>query len=389
MRVVVETQWLVVSPTTTSVSTPARQSVTPALKLRQCRALIAVADHGGPTRAAAALGVAQSTVSEALLALERVVGGPLLAHGGARGARTRLTPAGAALLPHARALLGAADAALAAARAAAGDAPLRAALGASESVSTYVLPPLLAALRHVRESSRLASHRGGRLGLPGLQRRAEELDVPPPPERVQRLPVGRAAAQRLGQPAEEGGGVEPGQELDEEPPRPLADVDEGVGGPRRDAHHVPRLGGEPPALNLEAVAAIQYVEDLGLPVRVEWRAAAGGVRGLEARQRAPGRLGRDAHEEFEPELWDRDGRLVAPCRMQDSRCRHRRAAIRQEAGSDGIAGKTGRHGRLRAPGELSGGRPRTGQPGTGRRIHPVPYGNRRPAPISLTPAPRA
>lgn len=124
-----------------------RQSVTPALELRQCRALVAVADHGGPTRAAAALGVAQSTVSEALLALERVVGGPLLARGGARGAHTRLTPAGAALLPHARALLGAADAALAVAREAAGAAPLRAALGAAESVSTYVLPPLLASLR--------------------------------------------------------------------------------------------------------------------------------------------------------------------------------------------------------------------------------------------------
>ena len=121
--------------------------MTPTLDLRQCRALVAVADHGGPTRAAAALGVSQSTVSEALLALERVVGGPLLARGGARGARTRWTPAGEALLPHARALLGAADAALAAAREAAGAAPLRAALGASESVSSYVLPPLLAALR--------------------------------------------------------------------------------------------------------------------------------------------------------------------------------------------------------------------------------------------------
>lgn len=145
---------------------PGPGPVTPALELRHCRALVAVADHGGPTRAAAALGVSQSTVSEALLALERAVGTPLLARGG-RTTRVRagtpspgtpgrdgtgaaqpgLTPAGVALLPHARTLLAAADAALTAARTAAGDAPLHVALGTAESVSTYVLPPVLAGLR--------------------------------------------------------------------------------------------------------------------------------------------------------------------------------------------------------------------------------------------------
>lgn len=110
------------------------------LELRHCRALVALADHGGITRAARALGVAQSTVSEALLALERAVGARVTARG---PGPARLSPTGQALLPHARALLAGAEAALAAVAA----TRARLSIGAVESVSSYVLPEALAALR--------------------------------------------------------------------------------------------------------------------------------------------------------------------------------------------------------------------------------------------------
>lgn len=112
------------------------------LDLRHCRALVALADHGGITRAARALGVAQSTVSEALLALERVVGARVVLRG---PGPARLSPAGQVLLPHARALLAGAEAALAAVAATRARAGLS--IGAVESVSSYVLPGVLAALR--------------------------------------------------------------------------------------------------------------------------------------------------------------------------------------------------------------------------------------------------
>lgn len=112
------------------------------LELRHCRALVALADHGGITRAARALGVAQSTVSEALLALERAVGARVTVRG---PGPAHLSPAGRALLPHARALLAGAEAALAAVAATRARAGLS--VGAVESVSSYVLPDALAALR--------------------------------------------------------------------------------------------------------------------------------------------------------------------------------------------------------------------------------------------------
>ena len=112
------------------------------LELRHCRALVALAEHGGISRAARSLGLAQSTLSEALLALERAVGAPVTLRA---AGPARLSPAGEALLPHARALLAGAEAALAAVADAARSAPVR--LGAVESVASYVLPDALAALR--------------------------------------------------------------------------------------------------------------------------------------------------------------------------------------------------------------------------------------------------
>lgn len=112
------------------------------LEVRHCRALVAVHDGGGVGAAARALGVAQSTVSETLLSLERLLGAPVTLRRAGREAM--LTPAAAALLPHARSLIAASEAALAAG-ARHGRATVR--LGTVESVSSFLLPDPLGAFR--------------------------------------------------------------------------------------------------------------------------------------------------------------------------------------------------------------------------------------------------
>ncbi len=112
--------------------------------LRQLRAFVAVVDAGGHTRAAGALGLSQSTVSEAVAALERALGAALFVRG-RRG--PALTPAGERLLPGARRVLAAMDEAVR--EVAEGEAEARATvtIGASESIGAYVLPAVLAELR--------------------------------------------------------------------------------------------------------------------------------------------------------------------------------------------------------------------------------------------------
>lgn len=114
------------------------------MELRHLRVLAAVVDHGGYTRAARALGVAQSTVSECVAALERALGVPVFAR---RGRTAALTPAGEALLPHARRILAAADEALAEVARAERGVRATVTVGANESVGSYLLPGPLAALR--------------------------------------------------------------------------------------------------------------------------------------------------------------------------------------------------------------------------------------------------
>lgn len=82
--------------------------------LRALGCLVAVADHGSVTRAAAALHASQPAVSHQLAALEREAGTPLL-HREARG--VRLTPAGRAAVAEARRAIEAAASALRSARA--------------------------------------------------------------------------------------------------------------------------------------------------------------------------------------------------------------------------------------------------------------------------------
>jgi DNA-binding transcriptional LysR family regulator len=112
------------------------------LEVRHCRALLAVADTGGVAAAARALGVAQSTVSETLLSLERLIGASVTTRRPGRGAT--LTIAAETLVPHARALVSASEAALAAV---APQAQRAIRLGAVESISSYLLPGPLSAFR--------------------------------------------------------------------------------------------------------------------------------------------------------------------------------------------------------------------------------------------------
>ena len=69
------------------------------MDLRQLSYVVAVVDHGGFTRAAEALHVAQPSLSQAIKALETEVGFALFDR---VGRQVRLTAAGRALLPAAR-----------------------------------------------------------------------------------------------------------------------------------------------------------------------------------------------------------------------------------------------------------------------------------------------
>ncbi|HXC55062.1 MAG TPA: LysR family transcriptional regulator [Rhizomicrobium sp.] len=112
------------------------------LEVHHCRVLVAVADHGGVAAAARALGLAQSTVSETLLSLERVLGAPVTLR--RPGKEAALTAAAESLLPAARTLICASEAALAA-FVRNGRQTIR--LGTVESISSFLLPAPLGAFR--------------------------------------------------------------------------------------------------------------------------------------------------------------------------------------------------------------------------------------------------
>jgi DNA-binding transcriptional LysR family regulator len=116
------------------------------LELRQLRAFVALIDEGSVTAAASALKLAQSTVSESLAALERTLGTSVVRrHRGTH--ESVLTPAGQALLPNARDLLAGVEKTCIAVAEAAVKARGAVNIVANESVSTYVLPKVLAPLR--------------------------------------------------------------------------------------------------------------------------------------------------------------------------------------------------------------------------------------------------
>ena len=112
------------------------------LEIRHCRVLTALRASGGIAAAARDLGLAQSTVSETLLSLERVLGTPVIVR--RPGREAALTPAAEALLPHAQALISASEMALEV-FAAKSQGIIR--LGAVESISSFLLPAPLQAFK--------------------------------------------------------------------------------------------------------------------------------------------------------------------------------------------------------------------------------------------------
>ena len=114
------------------------------IELRQLRVFAAVADAGTHTRAARALGISQSTVSETLSALERALGVSLFRKA-AKG--MALTASGEVLLEYARRMSALTSELVGALADASSDVKATLVVSAVESVGAYVLPSRLAALR--------------------------------------------------------------------------------------------------------------------------------------------------------------------------------------------------------------------------------------------------
>ena len=114
------------------------------IELRQLRTLLAVVEAGTFTLAARRLSVSQSTVSEAMAALERIAGVPLL-----EKSRSGVAPtaAGKVVLEHARRMQALAHELEAALTAAASEARAVLVVAAVESIGAYLLPARLNALR--------------------------------------------------------------------------------------------------------------------------------------------------------------------------------------------------------------------------------------------------
>ena len=126
-----------------------------AINLHLLRMFFAVVEHGSFSQAALTLNVSQSAVSKGVKELEGQLGAPLLE----RRAGMRPTETGAVLLWHAQRLFGAERSAEEELRALRGLTRGELRLGASTTVATYMLPPLLGAFyaAHPRIKIRLTS----------------------------------------------------------------------------------------------------------------------------------------------------------------------------------------------------------------------------------------
>ncbi len=114
------------------------------IELRHLRVFVTLVEVGAHARAARALGISQSTVSETLSALERTLGTALFRRA-PKG--PLLTPAGEATLPYARRLLALANELVTELTKASADVSATLLVSTVESISAYVLPSRLAALR--------------------------------------------------------------------------------------------------------------------------------------------------------------------------------------------------------------------------------------------------
>lgn len=114
------------------------------IELRHLRVFVTLVEVGAHARVARALGISQSTVSETLSALERTVGTALFRRA-PKG--PLLTPVGEAMLPYARRMLGLANELATELTRVSADVSATLVVSTVESISAYVLPPRLAALR--------------------------------------------------------------------------------------------------------------------------------------------------------------------------------------------------------------------------------------------------
>jgi DNA-binding transcriptional LysR family regulator len=114
------------------------------LELRQLRVFVSVVESGAHARAARALGISPSTISETLSAMERTLGTAIFRKS-AKG--SILTPAGEALLPYAKQMLALASECVTELARVSTDVSGTLVVAAVESLSAYVLPQPLAALR--------------------------------------------------------------------------------------------------------------------------------------------------------------------------------------------------------------------------------------------------
>jgi DNA-binding transcriptional LysR family regulator len=114
------------------------------IELRHLRVFVTLVEVGAHARAARALGISQSTVSETMSALERTLGTALFRRG-PKG--PLLTPAGEATLPYARRMLALANELVTELTKASADVSATLVVSTVESISAYVLPARLAALR--------------------------------------------------------------------------------------------------------------------------------------------------------------------------------------------------------------------------------------------------
>lgn len=108
------------------------------------RSVVAVADCGGFHRAASALALSQSAVSQHVRRLEKTVGRPIVERD---GRNSRFTPEGEALVGEARRILAAHDEALR--RLSVGDARVSLVLGSTEHAAEELLPRVMHALQEL------------------------------------------------------------------------------------------------------------------------------------------------------------------------------------------------------------------------------------------------
>lgn len=128
------------------------------MQLQQLRYVVCVAEEGRFTRAAARLHVAQPSISSAVAALEQELGAPLFHR---ERNQVTLTGAGEAFLPWARQVLADCEAGAAAVRDLLGLRRGRLVIGATPSLTTNLLPPVLARFHSQHPGVELTLHEAG------------------------------------------------------------------------------------------------------------------------------------------------------------------------------------------------------------------------------------